>query len=639
MNVGSSNDGWNVVLANRNSIEQSPVGANTLSLSYWRQVWVPATCLAGCLALFVWACGRGFDFADDAFYLTWAADAFTYKTSHSDFAYIWHPIYRLSDGNITLYRLLGMIVLTMCGLTFGTALACFVREGVGRRTSRGIIVIAATTAIFWEFMEWEPSPNYNELNLCTLLLFFAGLLLIKNRYADSSGSDVVTSGALAPPVIVGASFAIMMLNKPTTCAVAFPLAVLWIGCFRPRRPILVLATAAVSGIMVSSVAILNIDGSFGAFLHRKISAISLWTEYAPSSDIHGMFGSIVGPFLPERRWKVWPATEFGGVIFSICLASLAIERVSYGITRYYKRALLALTSILLGAVVMLWRAKDFAGPAVLPAYHAWHFILLLQFLAVITFVVGLGSINLRDVPTAQRIAAAAILALAPFAYSFGSNNPVIIHMNAASAFWVGSSVLLATLLPRDFVSAALKVIGTNVGTATIGCFLGVMASPNLLIVHPMWEQSVPTRLGPQNSALLIDAATAGFIADVRTAAYLNGYMQGMPIIDLSGAGPGLIFALKGRAPQTPWLPANSADGDAFARAVLRTISPIELMHSWILTASESSLQGDRAKLLPVGLQFPLAYERVVTAKRSDTGWSEILWKPRRSAVTRSSNAP
>ena len=150
---------------------------------------------------------------------------------------------------------------------------------------------------------------------------------------------------------------------------------------------------------------------------------------------------------------------------------------------------------------------------------------------------------------------------------------------------------------------------------------------------------MPTRLGPQNSALLIDAATAGFIADVRTAAYLNGYMQGMPIIDLSGAGPGLIFALKGRAPQTPWLPANSADGDAFARAVLRTISPIELMHSWILTASESSLQGDRAKLLPVGLQFPLAYERVVTAKRSDTGWSEILWKPRRSAVTRSSNAP
>src|SRR5215207_487669 len=78
-----------------------------------------------CWVVVVWAMGRGYDFTDDAHYLIWAANPFIYDWSVSEFGFLLHPIYRLVEGDIWLFRLAGATLLGGGAAVFGYALYRF----------------------------------------------------------------------------------------------------------------------------------------------------------------------------------------------------------------------------------------------------------------------------------------------------------------------------------------------------------------------------------------------------------------------------------------------------------------------------------------------------------------------------------
>src|ERR1700720_4391884 len=90
-----------------------------------RMAWVSALTIVSFAILWAvlfWAMGKGYDFTDDAHSLIWASNPFLYDWSVSEFGFLWHPIYRLVEGDIRLFRLAGATLLSGSAAIFGYAL-------------------------------------------------------------------------------------------------------------------------------------------------------------------------------------------------------------------------------------------------------------------------------------------------------------------------------------------------------------------------------------------------------------------------------------------------------------------------------------------------------------------------------------
>jgi hypothetical protein len=63
-------------------------------------------CFIAAWVIFLWACGRGFDFGDDSLGLFWAEQAPSFKMTTTEFANVWHPLYLLAGHSIASYQCL-----------------------------------------------------------------------------------------------------------------------------------------------------------------------------------------------------------------------------------------------------------------------------------------------------------------------------------------------------------------------------------------------------------------------------------------------------------------------------------------------------------------------------------------------------
>src|SRR5437016_5064779 len=49
-------------------------------------------------------CRSGFDFTDEGFYLNWISDPWRFRSSVTQFGFVYYPLYKLVDGDIVLLR-------------------------------------------------------------------------------------------------------------------------------------------------------------------------------------------------------------------------------------------------------------------------------------------------------------------------------------------------------------------------------------------------------------------------------------------------------------------------------------------------------------------------------------------------------
>src|ERR1700730_13281381 len=158
-----------------------------------RMTWISLLILVGfiiCWGILFWGMGKGYDFTDDAHYLIWASNPFIYPWSVSEFGVLWHPIYKLVGGDIKSFRLAGAAILSSSAAIFGWAVWRFVADRLPAACALPLI-LAITTSSFWAYLFWLPTPGYNDLNLCGLLLFSAGLTFA----VPTAGSQLLRAGA------------------------------------------------------------------------------------------------------------------------------------------------------------------------------------------------------------------------------------------------------------------------------------------------------------------------------------------------------------------------------------------------------------------------------------------------------------
>ena len=585
-------------------------------------LWSVGACLAACVSFFIWASGHGYDINDESYYLLWDSAPFSLHFSVSRFGYFWHPIYKLVGGNIALLRIAGASILVACSATFAFALQKFIDFRSGSGNERYLIVLSISTSAFWFYCTWLSVPGYNLLNLCALLLFFSGLLAATEGATKVGASDRWQT--IGPAILSGVSLGVMALVKPTTWAAAIVLGVAWLVLLRPPRTSVFIAVLAVSSAVMLSISILLIDGSLSVFLDNLLSSLAILRLQDHPGDVHGIVNSVLGPFERDRVWKIFPAIALGIAILCVCIGivstMLGLMKINHRLQKIISYGLVAALAIF----IAMARAVDLQLPIPWYNYHAWYFSFLILACAIAIVLARTKFIEWDG--WQRRAIAAALVALAPIAYSFGSNVTILRHMVAASVFWAGTTMLICSLASSVQRKQLFGITAVLCGMATIGLFAGLVLAP-IGSEAPLMQQTEAVTVGPDGARLLVDRTTADYIRSFQRAAVGAGFEPGTPVVDLTEFGPGIVFALSGSAPGLPWLADNPDGSMTVALAVLKTIPKSELQRAWIITGSSRNFSNIRTALNAVGLNFPAAYHVVVAAKLDAFGWQHSLWKP------------
>lgn len=593
-------------------------------------LWQMTACLVFCVSVFVWASQRGYDISDEAHYLISIAVPFQYHYAISEFGYLLHPLYMLTGGNVAALRDIGLAGLCGSGLTFGWATARFILPRVDARIHY-LVAAAVTTCVFWQFDQALLTPNYNELNLCALLLFFAALLFATPDSRPADERPDKRFAVIAPGIVAGAALAVIALDKPTSGVLAMVLGLAWVWLLRPPAPWLAVATAGITAAIVFLVTILAIDGSVTVFVGRKLTSLALLRARGTSGGIHGLESSILGPFAADRRWKILPALSLSALLFAMNAVAFEIVWLRQKTGGIWRRLAFTVLAISMGILTAWWRTVPVKYPDNSPAYHAWYFAMPL-ILAAAVFTAGRRQFAFNDPHVHRTAAAAFLLALAPLAYSFGTDVVIFRHMSGAAVFWAASALLVMSLVEPMRREALLSGCAVLCGAATVGMFVGVMAAPGR-IGQPIWKQTEEITIGANGAHVLVDMQTAAYIRKLQSAAVAHRLRPGMRVIDLSELGPGMVFALPGVvAPGTPWLHVGGSNPMAFAREILETVPQPDLQCAWVITGSPVQLERDRSALQSLGLAFPEDYEKIVSVRHSEMEWVQTLWKPHRLAL-------
>ena len=598
-------------------------------------IWPIGLCVLLCWAIFFWASGRGFEFSDEAFDLISISNP-GFSKAITNFGDLWHPLYVAVNGDIATFRVAGMVLLSACGALFGLAISRFIEPRVDRPSERFATVLGIAVCVFWQHQTWDPTPDYNMLNLCALLLFFSGLLESVSLDRDRETRAASFVGLLGPVLLCAASLTIMALTKASTAVSAIALGAAWTVLLRPPRPILSLALTALLSLGLLVFAATLIDGSISDFVAVKMQALDAFKSPDGNGDLHGIAASVVGVFA-KQWWKVAEAVSFASIL--LCLGLIWSWLITRSSQTAQARGYAYFAVAAIGLILLWSRVEDLQIGQTFMGFRVWRLPLALVLLALAARVAFLTRFRLDR--QQRRIAFAAVLiTLAPASYSIGTDNLLIWHMAGAGIFWAAAMMLLTKFVSPQARQHARRAAALLCSAATLALLVGVVIAPGRIGL-PLWEQTVTTPIGPEASLVAVTPAAAAYIGTFRQAAHDNGFTLNTPVVDLSEMGVGLTFALGGKPLGSPfWLISDGGIPDeterretiraqaASALRFLAVVPPSELCRAWVITGSPDYFPIVQTVMSARGIRFPEDYRAVGRASRADLGWEQVLWKPR-----------
>lgn len=597
-------------------------------------IWLSGLCVLSYWAIFLSASGRGYDFSDEAFQLITISDPLSYRLGDTEFGQIWHPLYAALNGSIAGLRIAAFVVLTICAALFSASLLRFAHGGLKSDAPRITIILAIAVSVAWQYQGWRATPNYNILNLCALLLLFAGLFDAVRLDRDLRTEPIFDRAAIGKAVLSAFAIDLMVLTKATTPIIAVPLGIVALVVLRKRNAFSFIAlTAALAAILLVTWITL-IDGGFAAFISNKIRALSYLRT--SDGDVHGIATSVSGAF--SKKWiDVLQASSFAAILFGLGLIWSCLLLPSRNKDNRLRWAAY-LAAAIMGILVFWWRNQDLQFAESFRGFRLWRLPLLFVLVAFTLRIIWLTKSGI-DSRRLRVFIAAAILAVVPVAYAFGSEALIVWKVAEAGIFWAGAMILVSSIAPSPDRAHLIPAIAFLCGATSVGLLIGTMQAPGR-IGAPVWEQTVSVTLGRKASRVAVNSAAADYIDSFQRDARANGFGSDMPVIDLSEVGPGLTFAIGGKPlGAISWLFGyGDVTDDSQRRAILESevpavrreladVSDATLRRAWIITGAPAYSGITSPVLTSRGVNFPEGYRIVSRNSRSDLGWTQTLWKP------------
>ena len=565
----------------------------------------------------------GIGLPDESYYLIWMSNPWIYSVSASQFGFIYHPLYLLLHGDVALLRQANILIIF--GLTWLVCIA-FCRATIDKN-AQGVswyrlpmlalsAVISTCSFVYFCPHGWLSTPSYNSLSFQALLLSSIGLLL-----AEKTISPVSITGWL----LMGVGCWLSFMAKPTSAAalgLLIGICLLLTSKFNLRLIVISLLTAAALLIVSAWV----IDGSLVIFIKRLRDGVEVYRLLGAG---HIDMFRIDGLFM-ERKELIFLALSIAITFGAICLT--AAKNKTRMMVGHSFSFLFALTSIVIISGCLFFQASEFL------AYYLTRLTLAVPLSAWAFYFVLMRKLPCFKV---SRIQWGILLyfAVLPHVFAFGTNQNYWLQGSMESLFWILAG--LVVFMPAVSIHGNWRILLPAVMSGQlITVFLLQVA-----MEQPYWAQPEPFRLykmslpyGRNESELMLPQALADYYRNVKTMATQAGFRSGMPVIDMTGEGPGTLYAIDAKAIGQAWMIGGFPGSNNLAIAMLNRVSCADIAEAWLLVDPDSRLKLSPAILSHFGLSFEQNFEMAAELSFSSASVARHgvpsrrlqLWKPTHS---------
>ena len=514
--------------------------------------------------LFVWMATRGIDFTDESYYLLSYLHWREFTATATFFGAYFEWPFRLLGQRVGVIRIFGMTMLVCAGGFFTWRVMVFGgdRDGCRPHPLPFVIVGMVSALHYYSYVKTLRAPSYNLLVLFCLLVA-TGLLLTLVEGRGSRQRHCAT--ALVYGLVVGAC----TLAKATSAVAMVLCHAVFFAAFSRQRRTLELVALALAGAAINFVLLQLMHPGWFQVLRNGVTLITALDNRYTSIQLAPLGEAILRGgvrLLPAlvitalvfavvaRRWGVAQRNVLSWLVMLLVAGiMLTIQIQGYG--KFW-------WALLVFGTALLWLAKrrhdTFAPPA-------------------------------REVPATLGLSI--LLFALPIAYSIGTNASLPGHTQMAAVFG-----MIGIMLPlRRLRGLALIHRSALAGALTLLC-LPTLVSQLRSLTDPeftyrlrvgLMDQRLPVVLGVAGDSLLVDTVTRESIDTLARGMRDAGYTAGEPILDVTGDGPGLVYALGGRPVGVAWLIGGYAGSDRVAALVLNSVPVATLRQAWVVSADDN----------------------------------------------------
>lgn len=581
--------------------------------------WIAlAISVVASLSLLGWVmlrCQSGFDFTDEGFYLNVISEPWIYRQSTSQFGFVYHPLFRLVGGDIVLLRQANVFVVFVIACVL-----CFVvlrsvsnhRNNVGISQRIGVIgtalVAGAGSLSFFDL--WLATPSYNSLTLQSLMLAAIGVLLAGPELSRTS---------LVGWILVGIGGGFAFLAKPPSAAMLGCLVAVYLAASKKLRLRGVSISVAVA-ILFLVVSALAIDGSLIDFVRRFFSGLNMSARLGAGNGLTDILRWDGIHLSREQKFNF-------GYLFIATFVSASLSFAANGLAQF---GALLIAIVISGMVI----ATIAGGLSPKISYESFQPV---QFFSVsfgITLAAVISPIRSYERLSRNTFALIFFFATLPYAYAFGTGNNYWSAAARAGLFWFLAGFVIcaafaeANTLWRQWIPAAAMAL-----LVSTGVLYSAMESPYRQ-AQPLHRQTIAIEIIPGKSRLFLSDEAATYIRALQQLSIANDFRAGTPVLDLTGASPGSLYAMRARPLGFAWLFGGYPGSTDFLRAALDDETCEAIAVSWVLTEPSAPAKFSHEMLRQFGIDIATHYVNVgsisSTRSFSPQNFEHHLLKPVRS---------
>ena len=534
----------------------------------------PAGAGAASLGVLLWSLPKGFDLTDEGYYLTEIAHPGDTTSTALLFGWPWHPVYTATGGSVIGLRVVAFVLVAALAVALTHAALGLLpaRSRPGRTTLTCLCVVSGALA-FLPLSSLPSTPSYNTLAWLSIAAAGLGCALAWSRRRPILGGTVVGlagfGAATAKPTTALALAVVVVATTPWSHQGLRPVVATAVTLVLSFTALVAFAPGHLDGLV--TVVAHGVDATIGHGDLVRRDPYSFSTQLLLMLTVAGAGGAAAG--LLTRRHAVW-ATLTGGVAVGAAIVSLSWW-VQVGLMDDIDEAL---------------PVASLTGFGVLG----------------VSSVVSLGLKGRSNKPDFLTLRLAALLAVLPAAYAFGTNNNIWQWSGQAVVFWFVAIVLL-TGTTSPFAAAAG-------GLAAYTALVAAVITPLDPYRTGLPVQAEASRVSLAGAVLRLPHDEARATAEMLAVGERLGVTRETEVLDLTGASPGVVWAWGARPLASAWLIGGYPGSLAAARVAIGPKS-CDLTRALVLWAPGQPRAIPAQVLTPWHVNVPKDYRVVASFPR------------------------
>ncbi|MDB4749805.1 hypothetical protein OAF83_02750 [Rubripirellula sp.] len=528
---------------------------------------------------------HGFDLSDESFYMIWIERPLEYPVSAYQFGSVLSLPFGFLSSDLVVFRQFN--ILTTYGLAF---IVAYQLLGAWlQRLACTILVRLAVAAAFalpslTVMTYWLMTPSYNSLNGVAFLLVCVAVF--SNPQTDRR--QMITA------LLIGLGGYLSFMAKPTSAAVLGVMVLVFVwGIERWCWKSLVVAVCTAFSLLLISMCWVAGDPISFVLELRETLSLDTHPDYSFFRLIRWN-----SPHL-DTRWRM----TFG--VASVLLVVLLRVVNRKGAGEFCVLPVRGLSCVLLGlgafGVVAAWFDFQTFSVGFLEyrddEYGRKERYLFLSLLSVAVFAAYFREMDRR------RLAAACFLFWLPYAFAFGTNINCWDKGATIAFFWVISLVVAISALPPR--KSHLSYVILIASFLPLFCVLDLEYAYNNPYRQESFTESTrkPVAIGRGKTEVMMAEDTADLVELLRQETKAAGFEEGMPVLDLTAQGVGLIYMIGGYKFPNVWSKAGTPWAEKRLRQLLVQRRDEGLENLWILKKEGWAESNPDTVLEEVGLSM------------------------------------